>query len=153
MLVRVPDVMLEDVDYQLTCDIISVAPVQKLKVKWLYRLETMETQTFNMTDTTLVTVSSVINVTAKARYNGGSFRCEAELDLGPRGPKPPPVIGEAPAVVHCEFPHLCLSWTYFPQTPVFILMCSPSIRSSSLPSLSRNIQWHGERGQLGHGAL
>lgn len=102
--VRIPDLMLDGVDYQLTCDITSVAPVQNLRVTWFYGIETLETQTFNKTATAPVNVSSVMNVTAKAGHNGGFFRCEAQLDLGPNGPKPlPRVTGEAAAVVHCEF--------------------------------------------------
>lgn len=124
VLVRIPDLMLEGIDYQLTCDIISVAPVQNLKVKWFHRSEDLGTQTFNETASTPIDVSSTITVTAKAGDNGGSFRCEAELDLGPNGPDPPPrAMAEASAVVHCEFSHLCLSRTSFTQTPVFILIC------------------------------
>lgn len=102
-----PQLMSEGSDYQLTCDIISVAPVQNLRVTWLHGSEVMETQTFNETATTPVNVSSVINVTAKAAHNGGFFLCRTELDLGPNGPKPPTTsIGLASTVVHCEFPPL-----------------------------------------------
>lgn len=108
--VRIPDQMEEGVDYLLACDIISVAPVQNLKVKWYYGSEVAQIQTFNKTAAAPVNVSSTFNVTAKREHNGKRFRCEAELDLGLNGPQPlPRVAAEAPspAVVQCEFFHLC----------------------------------------------
>lgn len=98
--------MEEGVGYLLACDIISVAPVQNLKVKWYYGSEVVQIQTFNKTSAAPVNVSSTFNVTAKREHNGERFRCEAELDLGPNGPQPlPRVAAEAPspAVLQCEF--------------------------------------------------
>lgn len=96
--VRIHDQMEEGGGYLLACDIISVAPVQNLKVKWYYGSEVVQIQTFNQTSAAPVNVSSTFNVTAKREHNGERFRCEAELDLGPNGPQPlPRVAAEAPS--------------------------------------------------------
>lgn len=107
--VRIPDQMVEGVDYQLVCHIIRVAPVQNLKVKWYHGSEVVEVHTFNDTATAPVNVSSVLKVSDERGHNGERFSCEAELDLGPNGPQPVlRVLAEAPypAVVHCEYCHL-----------------------------------------------
>lgn len=143
--------MEEGVDYLLACDIINVAPVQNLKVKWYYGSEVTQIQTFNKTSAAPVNVSSTFNVTGKREHNGERFRCEAELDLGPNGPQPlPRVAAEAPspAVVQCEFSTF-YSWTYFTQTPLFILICFCCTRSTGHPRLSRILQWIGEHIQYG----
>uniref|UniRef100_A0A8C8GWU8 FXYD domain-containing ion transport regulator n=1 Tax=Oncorhynchus tshawytscha TaxID=74940 RepID=A0A8C8GWU8_ONCTS len=82
--------MMEGKEYQLQCDIQNIAPLQNLVVRWYKGNETIETQTFNDSTKELVNMSSTITITHK-RYEGEGeveYRCEAELDLGPEGPKP-----------------------------------------------------------------
>uniref|UniRef100_A0A8C7C7H7 FXYD domain-containing ion transport regulator n=1 Tax=Oncorhynchus kisutch TaxID=8019 RepID=A0A8C7C7H7_ONCKI len=80
--------MMEGKEYQLQCDILNIAPLQNLVVRWYKGNETIETQTFNDSTKELVNMSSTITITHK-RYEGEvEYRCEAELDLGPEGPKP-----------------------------------------------------------------
>uniref|UniRef100_A0A8L0DSS6 FXYD domain-containing ion transport regulator n=1 Tax=Oncorhynchus mykiss TaxID=8022 RepID=A0A8L0DSS6_ONCMY len=80
--------MMEGKEYQLQCDIQNIAPLQNLVVRWYKGNETIETQTFNDSTKELVNMSSTITITHK-RYEGEvEYRCEAELDLGPEGPKP-----------------------------------------------------------------
>ncbi|XP_064884048.1 intercellular adhesion molecule 1-like isoform X5 [Oncorhynchus nerka] len=80
--------MMEGKEYQLQCDIQNITPLQNLVVRWYKGNETIETQTFNDSTKELVNTSSTITITHK-RYEGEvEYRCEAELDLGPEGPKP-----------------------------------------------------------------
>lgn len=105
MFARIPDVMTEGDEYLLNCDIIRVAPVQSLRVKWYRGSETLQTQMFNDTTVTPVNVSSTLRITAERGYHGELFRCEAELDLGPYAPEPklPASSLSFPANVHCRF--------------------------------------------------
>uniref|UniRef100_A0A673Z5F0 FXYD domain-containing ion transport regulator n=1 Tax=Salmo trutta TaxID=8032 RepID=A0A673Z5F0_SALTR len=80
--------MMEGKDYQLQCDIQNIAPLQNLVVRWYKGNETIETQRFNDSTKESVNMSSTITITHR-RYEGEvEYRCEAELDLGPEGPKP-----------------------------------------------------------------
>lgn len=98
--------MVEGTEYLLSCDIINVAPVQKLKVKWYRGNETVHTQMFNGTSEAPVRVNSTLSVTPERDYNRAHFRCEAELHLGPHGPEFVPTVTSSPyvAAVLCEFP-------------------------------------------------
>lgn len=53
---------------------------------------------------TPLNVSSTISVTLNRKHSGAEFRCEAQLDLGPEGPQPPPNMMSGPLnlTVHCE---------------------------------------------------
>ncbi|XP_045888252.1 hemicentin-1-like isoform X1 [Micropterus dolomieu] len=98
---RDPGPMVEGTDFLLKCDIINVAPVQKLKVKWYRGNETLHTEMFNDTTVAPVNVSSVLRVTPVRDYNAAIFRCEAELHFGPKGPELIPTSSSPyTAVVH-----------------------------------------------------
>nr|XP_046230015.1 hemicentin-2-like [Scatophagus argus] len=84
--------MMEGGDYSLICDVVNVAPVQNLKVKWYHGNETVHTEMFGGTSVTPVSVSSTWSITAQRDYNGELFRCEAELHLGPNGPEFIPTV-------------------------------------------------------------
>ncbi|XP_033501201.2 vascular cell adhesion protein 1 [Epinephelus lanceolatus] len=94
--------MMEGTEYTLKCDILNVAPVQKLKLKWYHNNENVHTEMFSDTSITPVNVSSTLRVTAERGYNGAQFRCEAELHLGPNGPEIVPTVTSVPyiAAVH-----------------------------------------------------
>lgn len=49
-------------------------------------------------------VSSTISITLTRKHNGAEFRCEAQLDLGPEGPQPPPRMMSSPIniTVYCK---------------------------------------------------
>ncbi|XP_070836837.1 vascular cell adhesion protein 1 [Chaetodon trifascialis] len=89
------DPVVEGEEYLLKCDIINVAPVQKLKVKWYRGSEVVQSETFNGTSVTPVSVSSDLKVTAERGYNGELFRCTAELHLGPKGPEVIPTVNSS----------------------------------------------------------
>ncbi|XP_047427770.1 hemicentin-1-like isoform X2 [Mugil cephalus] len=97
--------MLEGKEYQLLCSITNVAPVQKLKVKWYRGHETLFEDTFNDTSLVVLTsqnLNSTLSITPTKENNGAVFTCQAELHLGPNGPKFLPNKTSAPyiAVVH-----------------------------------------------------
>uniref|UniRef100_A0A3B5BMY4 Hemicentin-1-like n=1 Tax=Stegastes partitus TaxID=144197 RepID=A0A3B5BMY4_9TELE len=97
-----PGPMVEGTDYQLKCDISSVAPAGSLTVKWYRGNETVFADRIVSSIKTPQDVSSKLNITTKREYNGSIFRCKAELQLGPNGPEFPPSETSAPytAVVH-----------------------------------------------------
>uniref|UniRef100_A0A3B4G6M6 Ig-like domain-containing protein n=1 Tax=Pundamilia nyererei TaxID=303518 RepID=A0A3B4G6M6_9CICH len=98
--------MVEGREYDLKCDVINVAPVQNLTVTWYRGNETVLTQMFNDSTMTPVNASSTLRISTPRDYNGLTFRCEAELHLGPKGPKFPPNVTSPPytAVVLCKIP-------------------------------------------------
>ncbi|XP_041730929.2 intercellular adhesion molecule 1 isoform X1 [Coregonus clupeaformis] len=80
--------MVEGKEYQLQCDIHNIAPLQNLVVRWYKGNETIEIQRFNDSTKKPVNISTHLTITDR-RYGGeAEYRCEAELDLGPEGPKP-----------------------------------------------------------------
>ncbi|XP_076609070.1 vascular cell adhesion protein 1 isoform X2 [Chaetodon auriga] len=90
------DPVVEGEEYLLKCDIIQVAPVQKLKVKWYQGSEVVHTETFDNASVTPVDAFSLLTVTAERGYNRTLFRCEAELHLGPKGPEVIPAVQSSP---------------------------------------------------------
>lgn len=107
VLISIPDVMLEGVDYQWTCHIINGPPAQNLKLRWHDGLQDVETRVFNQTATAPVNVSSSITFTAKREHDGRRFECVAEVDLGLYHTEPNPAsLGFKQAVVYCEFSSL-----------------------------------------------
>uniref|UniRef100_A0A3B4GA89 Ig-like domain-containing protein n=1 Tax=Pundamilia nyererei TaxID=303518 RepID=A0A3B4GA89_9CICH len=88
--------MVEGREYDLKCDVINVAPVQNLTVTWYRGNETVLTQMFNDSTMTPVNASSTLRISTPRDYNGLTFRCEAELHLGPKGPKFPPNVTSPP---------------------------------------------------------
>ncbi|XP_050957419.1 intercellular adhesion molecule 5-like isoform X3 [Labeo rohita] len=88
--------MMEGEQYELQCDVVDVAPVQNLTVKW-YKGQTLLSQT-TFTDTSITPVNEVAKllITADRADDGAQYRCEAELDLGAEGPQPPPTVTSKP---------------------------------------------------------
>uniref|UniRef100_UPI0037E7C7FC vascular cell adhesion protein 1 n=1 Tax=Semicossyphus pulcher TaxID=241346 RepID=UPI0037E7C7FC len=98
-----PGLMLEDKDFLLTCDIINVAPVQNLTLKWYKGDEMLHTETFSDTNVTPVNKSSPLRVTPRRDDNGASFKCKAELHLGPNGPYPFPTMTSPPYIAEVQY--------------------------------------------------
>lgn len=98
--------MLEDRRYTLQCSVEGVAPVENLTVtfyrgqKALGRLQSCSSRSKEP-----VTEIFALNFTTSSEDDGAEFWCEAELDLGPEGPHPPPVVKSQhiTAAVHCEW--------------------------------------------------
>lgn len=84
--------MQEGNKYELTCEIINVAPEKNLVVKWYRDNKMVHTQTYPGNSLTPVNRYSTFNGTAERDHNGALFRCVAELHLGPNGPETPPSV-------------------------------------------------------------
>ncbi|XP_029998200.1 hemicentin-1 [Sphaeramia orbicularis] len=95
--------MVQGREFQLICNIINVAPVNSLKVKWYRNNETVHTEMFIDTSVTPKNVSSILKMTPGKDDNGAHFTCVAELHLGGNGPQPVPSEVSEPyiAVVDC----------------------------------------------------
>ncbi|CAK6969377.1 angiopoietin-related protein 6 isoform X1 [Scomber scombrus] len=91
--------MIEGKVHQLTCEIINVAPVRNLTVKWYRDNDTVHTQMFNDSSVTPVNVSSTLSITPQRNYIGAHFRCETELHLGPNGPETIPTTSSASYII------------------------------------------------------
>ncbi|MFT7798973.1 intercellular adhesion molecule 3-like [Arapaima gigas] len=87
------------------CDIQNVAPVQNLRVKWYKGDDVVNITTYSEDAKTPVNVSSTLLITPSKADDGAQCRCEAELDLGPEGPQPPPAVQSEPlrVTVYCEY--------------------------------------------------
>lgn len=97
--------MVEGKEYQLLCEVQNIAPVQYLTLRW-YRGQTeVYNHSFSdLTSSSPVQVSSILLITPTKDENGVQYRCVAELELGPEGPKPPPTVASEPlnASVYCK---------------------------------------------------
>lgn len=126
----------EGKEIQLQCDITNVAPARDLSVRWYKGNETFGplirgsiqvtgcmTENDPNCDIAVIrsplNVSSTINITVDRNHNGVEFRCEAELDLGPEGPQPPPTMMSSPVNITVYYKP-SINTTKLPKTiPVF----------------------------------
>ncbi|XP_051244409.1 intercellular adhesion molecule 5 isoform X2 [Dicentrarchus labrax] len=94
--------MVEGTEYKLNCDIINVAPQEKLQVKWYKGSEMVHKQRFSDPIVTPVNVSSTLMATSSRNDDRALFKCVAELHLGPKGPELVPAAESSPytAVVY-----------------------------------------------------
>ncbi|KAK9978040.1 hypothetical protein ABG768_019814 [Culter alburnus] len=95
--------MKEGNQYELQCDVLNVAPVQYLTVKW-YKGQTLVNQTtFTDTIKTPVNETATLMIRPDRSDDGVQYRCEAELDLGEEGPRPPPKVTSKPLSITVHF--------------------------------------------------
>lgn len=97
--------MVEGQKYQLLCDVQNIAPVQYLTLKW-YRGDAMvHNHSFSdLTSSSPVQVSSILEITPTRTENGAIYRCVAQLELGPEGPQPPPSVASDYLNISVHFP-------------------------------------------------
>ncbi|XP_068575156.1 intercellular adhesion molecule 5 [Cebidichthys violaceus] len=76
--------------YELQCDVIDVAPVQHLTVRWYRGNDTIRTDYFTQPNKTkrLVSESFTLAANFSRGENGAQVRCEAQLDFGQHGSQP-----------------------------------------------------------------
>ncbi|XP_034448187.1 vascular cell adhesion protein 1-like isoform X3 [Hippoglossus hippoglossus] len=91
----------EETQYVLQCDVHDVAPVQNLTVKWYKDNEMIRTESFPNRSKTPVTESPQLIANVSRGDTGAKFRCEAQLDFGPNGPKLP--IISATVVIFAQY--------------------------------------------------
>ncbi|KAF3700033.1 Vascular cell adhesion protein 1 [Channa argus] len=78
--------MVEGKQYELLCDIASVAPVRNLSVTWYKDEQIVKTSYFTNTTKIPLNVSSILPVTMSRGKNEVKFRCEAQLDFKDQSP-------------------------------------------------------------------
>ncbi|XP_010775772.1 hemicentin-1-like isoform X2 [Notothenia coriiceps] len=102
--------VVEDKEFQLQCDITNVAPAGNLVVQWYRGNKTLSKGSLrvsgclpeNNTNCDINAVRSPLNVSSTISFTldrndkSAEFRCEAILDLGAEGPKPPPNMMSSP---------------------------------------------------------
>ncbi|KAL3053555.1 hypothetical protein OYC64_005979 [Pagothenia borchgrevinki] len=102
--------VVEDKEFQLQCDITNVAPAGNLVVQWYRGNKTISKGSLrvsgclpeNNTNCDINAVRSPLNVSSTISFTldrndkSAEFRCEAILDLGAEGPKPPPSMMSSP---------------------------------------------------------
>ncbi|XP_078140645.1 hemicentin-1 [Centroberyx gerrardi] len=88
--------MVEGTEYHMQCDIVDVAPVKNLSVTWYKGNDIIRTQSYDGPSKTPVNESSALQFTPHRDDNGAQVFCEAQLNLGPSGPNPPPMMKSKP---------------------------------------------------------
>lgn len=91
--------VVEGRNHKLQCDIINVAPVQSLSVKWFKDNEIIGTTSFNQTTITPVNESSIFEVSLVRVEDLAEFKCEAQLDIDSEAVVSSKVVSVS---VHCE---------------------------------------------------
>ncbi|XP_051573256.1 intercellular adhesion molecule 5 isoform X2 [Myxocyprinus asiaticus] len=133
--------MIEDKQYKLQCDIQNVAPVNNLTVKWFKGETLVNFTTFNDKTKTPVSESATLLITANRTDDGVQYRCEAELELGPDGPHPPPRVTSEPLNITVHFKpqiNVCNDWS----PKIWSSLGSYPLNSSSVVGNPRpNISW------------
>uniref|UniRef100_A0A669EDJ5 Ig-like domain-containing protein n=1 Tax=Oreochromis niloticus TaxID=8128 RepID=A0A669EDJ5_ORENI len=133
--------MVEGREYDLKCDVINVAPVQNLTVTWYRGNETVKTETFNDSTMTPVNAFSTLRISTQRDYNGLTFRCEAELHLGPKGPKFLPNVTSPPytaVVLYKPFMEACPHHVTVVENAAFSIDMLPCQPDGSPPP---TVQW------------
>lgn len=102
--------MTEGTQYELRCDVQNVAPVPLLNVNWykgkqLVKYESVRFKNEPAKDLFPANQTSTLQIFPHRSDDGVQYRCEAELQLGPEGPQPPPVMTSDPLniTVYCKF--------------------------------------------------
>ncbi|XP_043091487.1 intercellular adhesion molecule 5 [Puntigrus tetrazona] len=139
--------MMEGEEYELQCDVLGVAPVQYLTVKW-YKGQTLLNQpTFNQTTFNNDTIRTPVNETATLLIrpdradDGAQYKCVAELELGAEGPQPHPTISSDPLNITVHFASeftFCSDWSPLTETS---LDSYPSSSYSVVGNPKPDISW------------
>ncbi|CAL1588102.1 unnamed protein product [Knipowitschia caucasica] len=66
----------------LKCDILNIAPINKLRVNWYQEDTLVHTEVFNGSDPHPLNVTSFWDLTPEKEHNNMGFKCEVELRLG-----------------------------------------------------------------------
>lgn len=108
--------MVEGEEYNITCEIPKIAPVQNLTVQWWYNgdriiesdvLEIIEPNNLKNTKQP-VKLLFTFPFTPTRNDSSARFRCEAQMDLSPVGPHLNVSSQELTITVVCKFELICL---------------------------------------------
>lgn len=83
-------------EIELRCSIMNVAPAKSFRIRWLLQrgnktLEGIKSKCNVSEARSPVVVDCTLGIVLNRTHDGIQVRCEAELDLGPEGPQPPPI--------------------------------------------------------------
>ncbi|KAA0705374.1 hypothetical protein E1301_Tti009761 [Triplophysa tibetana] len=141
------NIMIEGSTYNLQCDVVNVAPVQNLTVKW-YKGETlMHNETFTDPIKTPVNTTSILQITPDRSDDGVQYRCEADLELGAEGPQPPPTVTSEPLNIAVYSIDECTLLQFNPQKVIVKYGSSVSVDCST--NITHNgIGWEASEGSV-----
>ncbi|XP_026785439.3 hemicentin-1 isoform X3 [Pangasianodon hypophthalmus] len=88
--------MIEGSQYELQCDVQNVAPVHLLTVNWYKGQHLVKRENFSDMNEFPVNETLTLQISPHRGDDGTQYRCEAELQLGPEGPQPPPLVKSDP---------------------------------------------------------
>ncbi|XP_048047158.1 intercellular adhesion molecule 5 isoform X5 [Megalobrama amblycephala] len=131
--------MKERNQYELQCDVLNVAPVQNLTVKWFKGQTLVNQTTFTDTIKTPVDKTVTLMIRPDRSDDGVQYRCEAELDLGEEGPQPPPKVTSDPLNITVHYKpqiNLCEDWSPKNETPLVSYPNLNSIKGNPRPNIS-----------------
>lgn len=95
--------MTENKNFEITCGINNIAPVQNLNVIWYKGDTIVHTESLNNAQKSPVNLSPVYNFEPTRKDDGVTFRCEAHMDLGPEGPQFNVSSQEYKIKVYCKY--------------------------------------------------
>ncbi|XP_051570809.1 hemicentin-2-like, partial [Myxocyprinus asiaticus] len=110
----IDNTVIEGNQYELQCDIQDVAPVSNLSVKWYKGQTLVNLIKFDDTTETPVNVTATLFITPNRTDDGVQYRCEAELELGPEGPQPPPRVASESLNIAVHYKpqiNFCKDWS------------------------------------------
>ncbi|KAL6460502.1 hypothetical protein MHYP_G00304680 [Metynnis hypsauchen] len=130
--------MIEGGQYELQCDIKNVAPVEFFTVSWFKGDTLVNNETFTGSIQTPVNRSPTLQISPSRADDGAQYRCEAELDLGPDGPQPPPPVTSHPLNIAVDYKTVinCSNWNPLINTT---LDSFPHVDLGKPPLI---IRWH-----------
>ncbi|XP_053531498.1 hemicentin-1 isoform X2 [Ictalurus punctatus] len=95
--------MIEGREYELQCDVQNVAPVHLLTVSWYKGQHLVKRENFSDKSPFPFNKTTTLQISPSRDDEGVQYRCEAELNLGPEGPQPPPKVTSDPLNITVYF--------------------------------------------------
>ncbi|KAM4535599.1 hemicentin-2-like [Fundulus diaphanus] len=136
----------------LKCSIKNVAPAENLKVQWTWQKgnETIELGSVGVNNASScsfpkkrspVNVECYINITLNRTHDGTEVRCAAELDLGPKGPQPPPTAKSNSFILNVTYKPK-INTTKLPKSVPVIRGYKEELVCEADGNPPPKIQWH-----------